>query len=111
LHNFGSQNAQQILSSIHNTIDSEIAHNFKHKTKVLPEISSALNAINRKYVCFAFLSKRNGVLLYLTSNESQKIITNIEAIIEDFSILGERIVKSIETLTEKLKRNKTFYLN
>jgi hypothetical protein len=43
----------------HNTIDIEIAHNLELKIDVLPKISSALNAINRKYVCFAFLSKTN----------------------------------------------------
>jgi hypothetical protein len=49
----------------------------------------------------------------LTSNTngSQNIATNIKAIIEDFSILGDGIVKSIQTLTEKWKRNKIFYLN
>jgi hypothetical protein len=96
----------------HNTIDSEIAHNFKLKIDILLKISSVLNAISRKYVCFGiFFNKTNGVLLCLTSIGSQNIITNIKDIIEDFSILGERIVKSIETLTEKLKRNKIFYLN
>jgi hypothetical protein len=32
------------------TIDSEIADNLELKTEILPKISSALNAINRKYV-------------------------------------------------------------
>jgi U3 small nucleolar RNA-associated protein 22 len=49
------------------------------------------------------ISQTNAVLLCLTSNTngSQNIVTNIEAIIEDFSILGDGIVKSIETRTEK----------
>jgi U3 small nucleolar RNA-associated protein 22 len=43
------------------TIDSEIADNLELKTEILPKISSALNAINRKYVCFGIscrLTKR-----------------------------------------------------
>jgi len=46
---------------LNKTIDSEIADNFKLKTEILPKISSALNAINRKYVCFGIscrLTKR-----------------------------------------------------
>ncbi len=43
------------------TIDSEIAHNLELQTQTLPKISNALNAINRKYVCFGIsyrLTKR-----------------------------------------------------
>jgi hypothetical protein len=43
------------------TIESEIAHNLELKTEILPQISSAFNAINRKYVCFSIscrLTKR-----------------------------------------------------
>jgi hypothetical protein len=69
-----------------------------------------MQSIENTFV-LVFLSKTNGVLLCLTSNESQNIITNIKAIIEDFSILGDGIVKSIETLKEKCKTNKIFYLN
>jgi U3 small nucleolar RNA-associated protein 22 len=52
------------------------------------------------------ISQTNGVQLCSTSNTngSQNIITNIKAIIEDFSILGDGIVKSIQTLTEKWEK-------
>ncbi len=55
------------------------------------------------------ISQTNAVLLCLTSNRngSQNIVTNIEAIIEDFSILGDGIVKSIE-IQRNGKRNEIF---
>ncbi len=43
------------------TIDSEFADNLELKAEILPKISSALNAINRKYFCFGIscrLTKR-----------------------------------------------------
>jgi hypothetical protein len=38
------------------------------------------------------------------TNESQNIVTNIKAIIEKFSILGDGIVKYIKTLTQKWEK-------
>jgi len=52
------------------------------------------------------ISQVNGVMLSSTSNKSgsQNMTTNIEAIIEDFSILGHEIVSSIETRTENWEK-------
>jgi hypothetical protein len=49
------------------TIDSEIADNLEFKTEILPKISSALNAINRKYVCFCicFSNKWSSIVLHI----------------------------------------------
>jgi hypothetical protein len=49
-------------------------------------------------------NKWSSIVFDINTNGSQNIVTNIKAIIEDFSILGDGIVKYIKTLTQKWEK-------